>query len=196
MSYAIENVQDVLGKCYVSTDSEEYGRIAEEYGAIVLERPERLSGDYTRLIEVLQYHGEGYDGVLCQPPTAPFVTPGTLLRLIRSPCAVTVSEAREHPCLMVGAEPVYPRQKRGKALYLNGCASFRGKDVLKECDFASNALWNPHLVEIKAPESINIDDEWDFRVAKWNIGNSTFSTSTTGIGTGSSINISAISSAG
>lgn len=191
MVYAIRNIQGVLGKCFVSTDSEEYAQIAEQYGAIILERPPELATDDARLIDVLAFHGKGYDGVLCQPPTAPFVKPETLLRLLKFPCAMTVSKAREHPSLMVGKEPVYPRQRRAPALFLNGCASFRGKALLERCDLKTNALDGAHLVEIAPPESLNIDDWWDWSQAEWIIGNTTCSTSTIGASKEGSTTISA-----
>ncbi len=190
MAYAIRNIQSVLGKCFLSTDSEEYARIGEDYGAIILERPKELATDEARLIEVLSYHGKGYDGVLCQPPTAPFVTHETLEALMVGPDAVTVSRAREHPSLMVGEDPIYPRQKRRIWYFLNGCASFRRKESLKRCDFRANALENPRHILIEPPESLNIDDEWDWTLAEWIIGNTTSSGFTA---RGSSTRISASS---
>ena len=195
MAYAIENVRSVLGKCFVSTDSEEYAEIAESYGAIVLERPDGLADDRTRLVEVAAYHGKGYDGVLMQPPTAPFVTENTLLRLLsgvhRGHSAVTVHPSREYGT--IEGHTVYPRQRREPKWVLNGCASFRGADVLQECDLKSNALWNPHYVEIHYPEALNIDDAWDWQLAEWIAGSSARSESTTITSPVSSMNISSSS---
>jgi CMP-N-acetylneuraminic acid synthetase len=189
MYYAIRNIRNVLGKCYVSTDSEEYARYAEDCGAIVLERPEGLGTDETRIIEVLSYHGKGYDGVLCQPPTAPFVSEETLLRLLsgihRGSSAITVTKSRENGRIW-GEKTVYPRQKRQEKFFLNGCASFRGAEVLLECDLTTNALFEPSLVEIPYPEALNIDDAWDWTVAEWIAGNTMYWESTTTSGRESS----------
>lgn len=194
LSYAIQNVKEILGKCFVSTDSEIYAEIAEEWGAIVLERPAELAKDSARLIEVLAYHGLGYDGVLCQVPTAPFVSESTLLRLLagihKGSSACTVSKCREHPSLMVGEKHVYPRQIREPKFFLNGCASFRGADVLRECDLSTNALWNPNYVEVQWPEALNIDDAWDWQIASWITGSSTSLESTTTTSPASSMSIS------
>lgn len=169
MYYAIQNVIDVLGECFVSTDSEYYAGLAEELGAGVLERPASLSQDDTRLIQVLSYHCEGFDGVLCQPPTAPLVKPQTLLKLLdgahRGSSSVTVSQSREWGRIL-GSEIVYPRQNRPKKYVLDGCASFRGSEMLSECNLHTNALWKPNFVEIRPPENLNIDDEYDWGLAE------------------------------
>lgn len=78
----------VFDRVIVSTDSEQYARIAQYYGADVpFLRPESISGDKSPDIEWIEYTlkwlvdcGEKYDCFSILRPTSPFRQPETVLR--------------------------------------------------------------------------------------------------------------------
>jgi N-acylneuraminate cytidylyltransferase len=53
IQYSLNNKK--ITATFVSTDSLDIKRVSEEYGAVVLNRPDELSGDYTSTAEVMQY---------------------------------------------------------------------------------------------------------------------------------------------
>ena len=63
-----------IDRVVVSTDSKEIAIVAENCGAEVLNRPESLSQDDTKTIEVLKYHSNflnEYDNLFVLQPTSP-----------------------------------------------------------------------------------------------------------------------------
>lgn len=77
MAYSIEAATQsgLFDKVIVSTDSEEYARIAKEYGADVIIRGEELSNDkattYVVVEDVLKRLDEEYDYFVLLQPTSP-----------------------------------------------------------------------------------------------------------------------------
>lgn len=65
-----------LGRVIVSSDSEEYLKIAKEYGAETLSRPSELAGDEVSMYEVLKNEIHKIEpvpeAVILLPPTSPF----------------------------------------------------------------------------------------------------------------------------
>jgi len=65
----------LIDEVYVTTDSAEIKRVAEEFGAKVINRPEVLSGDFeptvSALKHVLQTIGSGVENVVLLQPTNP-----------------------------------------------------------------------------------------------------------------------------
>ena len=63
-----------IDRVFVSTDSKEIAILAENFGAEVLNRPESLSQDDTKTIEVLKYHSQflnEYENFFVLQPTSP-----------------------------------------------------------------------------------------------------------------------------
>jgi N-acylneuraminate cytidylyltransferase len=80
--YAQANL-DSIDAIYVSTNDEEIKRIAIEYGAIVIDRPESISGDFEPTITAIQHVLENVDAtvehVVLLQPTNP-LRPASLLK--------------------------------------------------------------------------------------------------------------------
>lgn len=83
INYSIANSR--ISKTYVSTDDAEIKSVSQDYGAIVLNRPEELSGDYvttasviTHVAETLLKSGEDFDYIILLQPTNP-LRPDNLL---------------------------------------------------------------------------------------------------------------------
>lgn len=76
LSYSIETGLKTGLRTVVNSDSKEYLEIAEQYGAEVMLRPEKLAGDKTSILDVLK--SEVFkinlvpDAVLLLQPTSPF----------------------------------------------------------------------------------------------------------------------------
>lgn len=86
LAHSIEyahNNKDIVKRVIVSTDSEEIKKIAWEYGAEVMERPEAISGDHSPTSEALQHVvqelDEPVENVILLQPTNP-LRPESLLR--------------------------------------------------------------------------------------------------------------------
>ena len=88
MAYSIEAAlkSGIFDEVMVSTDDEEFAKIAEQYGANVpFMRSEKTSNDYAITVEVIEEvlsmykeRGNTFDVVCCLYSTAPFVTPNRL----------------------------------------------------------------------------------------------------------------------
>lgn len=64
----------LIDKIYVSTDSTEIEKISKSYGVEVLKRPNYLSGDKAKTIDVLQYHSKSFScfkNYILLQPTSP-----------------------------------------------------------------------------------------------------------------------------
>ena len=79
--YAKAN-DDIIDEIYVSTDSEEIKEIAIQYGAKVIERPEKISGDFEETVSALKHVLENInsvENVILLQPTNP-LRPVNLLK--------------------------------------------------------------------------------------------------------------------
>ena len=60
--YAKDNL-NIIDEIYVSTDSEEIKKIATQYGAKVIDRPENISGDFEPTVSALKNVLDNIDSV-------------------------------------------------------------------------------------------------------------------------------------
>jgi CMP-N,N'-diacetyllegionaminic acid synthase len=140
--------------------------------------------------------GERFDAVLSLQATVPLVRPATMDLVIekfhRLHCESvgTVTEIRHgHPYLskkLVGAEndiavdfitldpgiPRYPRQVRPDLYYFNGSMFLRDRSLLDKMDETTNCMGAaPRVVFMDEIESMNIDNEVDFKIAEYFLKN-------------------------
>ena len=59
---------DFINEVYVSTDDEAIKQVALQYGAIVIDRPQALSGDLEPTVSALKHVLESIDGAVENPP--------------------------------------------------------------------------------------------------------------------------------
>jgi N-acylneuraminate cytidylyltransferase len=113
MAYTIAAAQaaDRFAKVVVSTDAEEYARIASYYGAAVVPRPASFAGDLSPDIEWVEFtlsalrdQGERYESFSILRPTSPFRQAHTIHRAFEQfhegPAADSlraVEKCRQHP---------------------------------------------------------------------------------------------------
>jgi CMP-N,N'-diacetyllegionaminic acid synthase len=193
----MSDICDIL----VSTDDGDIAEIARRAGAFVpWLRPPELATDLASSVDVSLHALDWYedargkvDGLLLLQPTSPFRSRETVLRgidIFRSNncrSVVGVSPAVSHPmwCLEVNGKSIRPfmdgegmrrrSQDLPPAYVLNGAFYLIGPDELrKQKSFCSDSTV-PLIIDEPA-ESIDIDTEWDWRIAEallaWNAAES------------------------
>lgn len=183
----ISDICDIL----VSTDAPEIAEVARRAGALVpWLRPPELSSDLASSAEVCIHALDWYeeargkvDGLLLLQPTSPFRSRATVLRgidLFRSNqrrSVLGVSPAVSHPmwCVQVNGDSIRPfmdgdglrrrSQDLPPAYALNGAFYLIAPDELRALrSFGSEAAMP--LIIADPAESIDIDTEWDWKLAQ------------------------------
>jgi CMP-N-acetylneuraminic acid synthetase len=172
--------QKLIKDFIVSTDSKIYANLAKISGSKVQIRPKYLSGDKTRIIEVLNYIKKEYKYgyFITLVPTAPLIKVRTIKKLIKffiqkkKNSIGTISNLNTiHPLLAMdkkskdefnyfvrGNFPRYPRQIRPKLYHYNGCIFIRNNNLIRKNNYKNNCLGKSFTgFEISKDESCNID---------------------------------------
>lgn len=164
----------------VSTDSEYTARIAKDYGASTLDRPERICTDISRTEDAL-IHAIGddysYTHVLCLPPTSPLRESNVILSVLHTEqteytdCVMTVNEYRgdlwrKNGELLTRLDENAPRRQQDRtplweensAVYLTRVSSLiTTRSVL--------GFGNVIGVPISREDAFDINDPLDFKIA-------------------------------
>jgi CMP-N,N'-diacetyllegionaminic acid synthase len=178
----------------VSTDDPAIAEIARGAGATVpWLRPAELAGDSATSIDVCLHALDWYegqngpvDGLLLLQPTSPFRRRATVLHGIELFCAhmgrsvISVSPALSHPmwCLQVVGDSLRPFVEGGlqlrsqdlpSAYVLNGAFYLGTPEHLRarRTFYAADAL---PLVISDPEEGVDIDTEWDWKIAEAAVG--------------------------
>lgn len=155
----------VPDRVLVSTDSEEIGRVAEEWGCEVSVRPAELATDESTTIEVLQHLYNtipGVESMILLQPTSPLRDTGLI-----DGCFDIYSEggysnlATGYWCKYkeFGSHNNLRRQDYQGFFYDDGNVYVLSKDIIKE------GIWcgtNPCKLPIERHMNYEIDDEVDF----------------------------------
>jgi CMP-N,N'-diacetyllegionaminic acid synthase len=183
----IADICDIL----VSTDDPEIAGVARHEGAQVpWLRPATLATDTASSVDVCLHALEWYegengaiDGLLLLQPTSPFRTRGTVSRGIdlfrtgRHRSVVGVSPARSHPmwCFRVEGETLRPYIERADlnlrsqdlppVYVVNGALYLITPENLRTTHSFISDNTMPLMIE-EPSEGIDIDSEWDWRVAE------------------------------
>ncbi len=186
----------LLDRVIVSTDSESFAEIARSYGAEVpFLRPCEISEDNTPDLPVMQHlieylkNNEGYisEYLIYLRPTSPFKTgemiDEALYKIMSSEShtglrSVTPSEGVFHPYWMykdvdgtlksfiegIKIEDYYRRQLLPPCFRLNGVV-----DIVRSENVKQNMLYGDRIAyyELTEEESLDIDNEFDFRLAEF-----------------------------
>ena len=182
----------VFDRVIVSTDSEKYAEISRYYGAKVdFIRPNHLSCSSARSIDLIRHAIEYYDSknilfdVVCLlQPTSPLRTSNHIKKAFElfkqnlSDSVISVTKGRgSNLCLKAISKSgslMFDRFEECNNLeenhyYPNGAIYFFSKEYIKNNDFYySNRTY---LFEMKKEESIDIDTQEDFNLARVKLKN-------------------------
>lgn len=179
-----------VDKVIVSTDSEEYAKIAREYGAEApFLRPVELSGDRAReidaalhLIEWLEGRGEQFDYILKLQATSPLRLAEDVDAAIeklhekKANCVISVSEAQVHPWWMntlddemkmdsfLREEAYKNRQELPTFYQLNGLVFAATWNHIKEAKSWYGT--NSYAIITPNSRSVDIDNPTDLEMAR------------------------------
>ena len=183
----IENIR----KIFVSTDNKEISEIAQAYGANVIDRPSYLAKDdspewlsWQHAIKHVFENYEKFEGFISLPPTAPLRSTEDILKCLdklndNADLIVSVTESKRHPAfnmVKVSNNGLLTLVEEQKNKFI------RRQDVPKIYDLTtvayastanhilnSNSIWAGRVkaVEIPFERAIDIDNEIDFKFAKF-----------------------------
>ena len=193
VTWSIDVAKGVVDVCdiLVSTDDSAIATIAREAGALVpWLRPAELATDSASSVDVCLHAVDWYehtkgsvDGLLLLQPTSPFRSRGTVLRGIelfreggRRP-VVGVSPAASHPlwCFRIEMQRLRPYVDGGlvptrsqdlpPAHVINGALYLIAPEILRrQRSFVGDDAM-PLMIEDQR-EAIDIDSEWDWKIAE------------------------------
>ena len=176
-----------LDKLVVSTDSDEYAKIAKEYGAEVVARPDELAQDDTPMIPVLQHairqvekNGKKVELVILLDPTSPLRSVEDIknclekIKLESTDSVVTVTKVEHNPYyVMAGIKADYlkfplfkldkkltRRQNAPKVYRINAGVYVIKRDVLMKGKIFTDKT---RVVIMPNERSGHIDSEADFK---------------------------------
>lgn len=174
--YTIQAAKDcsLIERCYVSTDCEEIAKVALNFGAEVIKRPDSISGDFALSEDVVNHvinqtniNKESY--IVLLQPTSPLRTEKHLTECIQKflkskrKSAISICLAEHHPYKMLQIngdiiEPLQqelfkPRQLLPEYYRINGAIYITSvKDFL-----VTKKLFNPPVMGYVMPQEVSID---------------------------------------
>lgn len=178
-----------VAKVFVSTDDSEIKRVAEQYGAEVIDRPAELAGDtspeweaWRHAIRHLEEAGEEFDTFLSLPATSPLRSTEDVESAIEAldsdtDAVITVTPASRSPFFNMVA-----RSRDGSTRILSDSAGYTRRqdapeafDVTtvayvlnKESILGKNGLFGGAVKSVVVPKerAVDIDDLLDFKFAE------------------------------
>ncbi|MBN2059255.1 MAG: acylneuraminate cytidylyltransferase family protein [Deltaproteobacteria bacterium] len=185
-----------ISRLICSTDNEEIGGVAVEFGAEIMERPVALAKDETHVIDVMVHviqtleESEGYIpfAVALLQPTSPFVLPGhidecvNLLNKDKDNASVQTTTMIPHNFHAYNQRVVenghvrfrfpeerricYNKQKKPQLFMFGNLVITRTESLLKTMDIFPQ----PSLAyEIPYPYALDVDSPEDLELAEWYI---------------------------
>lgn len=192
MAYSIESAKQsgIFDAIHVSTDSEEYKRIAEEFGAEEpFLRDEELAQDNITLRETVlgvleQYEkiGKTFDNVMVLQPTSPLrdvkdvVKAYNLFIEKKAKAVISVCECDYPPVWcntltqdgnmesFIKEENIRPRQELPIYYRVNGAIYLYTTEYIKETDCIYTSSTYAYIMDKN--RSVDIDDILDFKIAE------------------------------
>jgi len=178
-----------VSKVFVSTDDAEIRRVAEQYGAEVINRPKELAGDtspeweaWRHAIRYLEEAGERFDTFLSLPATSPLRSTSdvesaiaalnektdaviTVTSASRSPFFNMVSRERDGSTKILSSSKGYTRRQDAPEAFDVTTVAY----VLKKAFIAERSgLFDGKVRSVVVPKerAVDIDDILDFKFAE------------------------------
>ncbi|KZR61087.1 cytidylyltransferase domain-containing protein [Prochlorococcus sp. MIT 1306] len=198
VAHSIKIAQQIscIKDIFVSTDCSEIGTIAQSYGAKVIWRPEELADDDApewlawqhAIKNVYENYGE-FDIFVSLPPTSPCRIVDDVLDCIKelencNDMVFAITESKRNPWfnmvkyegskvkLINSSQSITRRQDAPKCFDITTVA------YAAKCSYIvqSNSIWDGSVGVTQVPEerAIDIDSEFDFKIAKFLIESRSF----------------------
>ncbi|MBL3824562.1 MULTISPECIES: acylneuraminate cytidylyltransferase family protein [unclassified Marinobacter] len=178
-----------VSKVFVSTDDSEIKRVAKQYGAEVIDRPEELAGDkspeweaWRHAIQYLEDLGEEFDTFLSLPATSPLRSTHDVQAAInalnfQTDAVITVTPAARSPffnmvsreldgstSILCPSDGYVRRQDTPEAFDVTTVAYVLKKSFIMQ----RNGLFEGRLKSVVVPKerAVDIDDILDFKFAE------------------------------
>jgi CMP-N,N'-diacetyllegionaminic acid synthase len=192
IGWSIETAHETpaIDRTIVSTDDEEIARVAREFDAEVLDRPDRLATDDALVADTVRHAvdrlgdaGESASYVAMLEPTCPFRSPddvqNAVERLVRneldSVASFAPAELNPHRAWQLdannpepfvdGTDPWQPRQQLPDAYQLNGGVYAFAVDALPD-EGAGMLFGDQGAVQMPPERSVDIDTPLDLELAR------------------------------
>jgi N-acylneuraminate cytidylyltransferase len=188
---AIANELQEIDRCFVSTDSEEIAAVAEDFDAIVINRPRVLAQDTSpewlawrhAINWVFDNYGK-FERFVSLPATAPLRMPEDVQRCMREltdgvNAVLTMTQAQRSPwfnmvkvidngylnILLDSDEQIARRQDAPQAYDLTTVAYVLCPEFVME----NESLWKGRVKGVEVPQerALDIDTEFDFKIAEY-----------------------------
>ncbi|MBU1085635.1 MAG: acylneuraminate cytidylyltransferase family protein [Candidatus Beckwithbacteria bacterium] len=189
MAYSIKAAKACrqIDKIVVSSDSQEYLNLAQDYGAEVILRPKELAGDDAPMLPVLQHavrevekQGDGVEVAVLLDPTSPLRLVSDIekcleeLKKSETKSVVTVTEVEHNPYFVMAAieangyikfplfktkEKIIRRQDAPKVYRINAAVYVIKKDILMKGEIFTDQT---RTVIIPEERTSHIDTNLDF----------------------------------
>lgn len=182
---------DLIDDVFVSTDSKKIANIGKEFGAKIINRPDDLAQDssseldaWKHAIKTLYDQGHEFDKFISLPATAPLRTKKDVLSCMKlfdeeSDIVMTVTESQRNPFfnlvkinsdgfleLFAESSKIISRRQDCPRTYdlTTICYVSKCEYILKTGSLLEGKV---KYHEVPKERSIDIDDEYDFRIANF-----------------------------
>lgn len=195
LAHSIKTALDLpeVDHIYVSTDCDEIASIAQQYGADVIHRPSELASDtasewlaWQHAINFVTKRGDSFDRFLSLPATAPLRTSEDVQRCLDAlgedvDFVITMTTAHRSPWfnmvtadqdsivkLVAGKGDIKRRQDADLCFDVTTVAYVSRPGFILN----SSSIWDGKVAGVQVPRdrAIDIDDELDFSIARFLMG--------------------------
>tara|TARA_B100000886_G_scaffold340216_1_gene308460 strand:+ start:3904 stop:4614 length:711 start_codon:yes stop_codon:yes gene_type:complete len=189
-SIYIARINPLINEVYVSTDSEVISKIAINYGAKIIKRPEELAKDdspeylsWKHAIQYVHKHNGSFEKFISLPPTSPLrslkdtkdcisalsedvdvvitITPSN-----RSPWFNMVKKKHnDYLSILLNSDYIYRRQDAPKTFDMTTVAYVSTPEFILN----SSKIWDGKVKGVLIPKerALDIDDKFDFLIADY-----------------------------
>ena len=193
IEYSIKVAKEIdrIDECFVSTDSSKIAKISKELGAQIILRPSQLAEDsssewlaWQHAIKTVNKLFSEFDVFVSLPTTSPLRTKINVEQALDKlnsnvDIVMTVNKTNHHPSFNmvtknknniisifdIKEKEIYQRQEVQNIFNLNTVAYVSKPEYILN----NKSMWNGRVfgLEIDKENSIDIDDEFDFKLAEY-----------------------------
>ena len=189
-SIYIARINPLINEVYVSTDSEVISKIAKNYGAKIIKRPEELAQDdspeylsWKHAIQYVHKHYGGFEKFISLPPTSPLRSLEDTKDCISAlsedvDVVITITPSNRSPwfnmvkkkhddflSILLNSDYIYRRQDAPKTFDMTTVAYVSTPEFILN----SSTIWDGKVKGVLIPKerALDIDDKFDFLIADY-----------------------------